>query len=134
MFSENLLAMQTLWNCRTKMWKFSDFWEKRKLLFASPKAAIQSSRYQSTILLTLKSYRNVPCCACFQKLTTFFHAIIGNRRLTDEVLTPTFCHVEKNFKLSFTSSSKCHATDLDAVTPNDFLLGTACSSLQSKNN
>ena len=49
-----------------------------------------------------------------------FYAILGNRRLTDEILTTVFCLVD--------------ATDFNALTPNHFLLGTAGSSLPSHSN
>ena len=59
-----------------------------------------------------------------------FYAILGNNRLTDEILTTTFCLVERLSALPITPISP-EATDVDALTPNHFLLGTASSTLPS---
>ena len=55
-----------------------------------------------------------------------FYAILGNRRLTDEILTTVFCLVEQ--------SLNARPLVPDALTPNHFLLGTAGSPLPSHSN
>ena len=60
-----------------------------------------------------------------------FYAVLGNRRLTDEILTETFCLVEQSLNARPLVSARPDATDLDARTPNHFLLGTAGSVLPS---
>ena len=54
-----------------------------------------------------------------------FYAVLGNRRLTDEILTTTFCLVEQCLNARPITPVSPEATDLDALTPNHFLLGTA---------
>ena len=54
-----------------------------------------------------------------------FYAILGNRRLTDEILTTTFCLVEQSLNSRPLVPVSSDATDFDASTPNHFLLGTA---------
>ena len=63
-----------------------------------------------------------------------FYAIRGNRRLTDEILTTVFCLVEQSLNARSLVPASADATDLDALTPNHFLLGTAGSSLPSHSN
>ena len=60
-----------------------------------------------------------------------FHAIIGNRRLTDEILTTTLCLAEQSLNARPLVPTSADATDLDVLTPNHVLLGTAGSSLPS---
>ena len=60
-----------------------------------------------------------------------FHATIGNRRLTDDILTTTFCLYEKSSNARPLVPASADATDLDVSTPNHFLLGTAGSSQPS---
>ena len=60
-----------------------------------------------------------------------FYAILGNRRLTDEILTNTFCLVEQSLNSRPLVPVSSDATDLDALTPNHFLLGTADSTMLS---
>ena len=60
-----------------------------------------------------------------------FYAILGNRRLTDEILTTTFCLVEQSLNSRPLVPVSSDATDLDALTPNHFLLGTAGSTTPS---
>ena len=60
-----------------------------------------------------------------------FYAILGNRRLTDEILTTTFCLVEQSLNSRPLVPVSADATDLDALTPNHFLLGTAGSTMPS---
>ena len=60
-----------------------------------------------------------------------FYAVLGNRRLTDEILTTTFCLVEQSLNARPLVPASPDATDLDALTPNHFLLGTAGSVLPS---
>ena len=49
-----------------------------------------------------------------------FYAILGNRRLTDEILTTTFCLVEQSLNSRPLVPVSSDATDLDALTPNHF--------------
>ena len=56
-----------------------------------------------------------------------FYAILGNRRLTDEILITTFCLVEQSLNARPLVPASPDATDLDALTPNPFLLGTSGS-------
>ena len=60
-----------------------------------------------------------------------FYAIFGNRRLTDEILITTFCLVEQSLNARSLVPASPDATDLDALTTNRFLLGTAGSVLPS---
>ena len=60
-----------------------------------------------------------------------FYAILGNRRLTDEILITTFCLVEQSLNARPLVPASPDATDLDVLTPNHFLLGTAGSVLAS---
>ena len=63
-----------------------------------------------------------------------FYAILGNTRLTDEILTTVFCLVEQSLNTRPLIPASADATDMDASTPNHFLLGTAGSSLPSHSN
>ena len=63
-----------------------------------------------------------------------FYAKLGNRRLTDEILSTMFCLVEQSLNACPLVPASANATDLDALTPNHFLLGTAGSSLPSHSN
>ena len=63
-----------------------------------------------------------------------FYAILGNRRLTDEIPTTVVCLVEQSLNARPLVPASADATDLDALTPNHFLLGTAGSSLPSHSN
>ena len=58
-----------------------------------------------------------------------FYAILGNRRKTDEILTTVFCVVEQSLNARPLVPASADATDLDALTPCHFWLGTAGSSL-----
>ena len=60
-----------------------------------------------------------------------FYAVLGNRRLTDEILATTFCLVEQSLNSQPLVTASADATDLDALTPNHFLHGTSCSVLPS---
>ena len=60
-----------------------------------------------------------------------FYAVIGNRRLTDEILATTFRLVEKSLNARPLVPASADATDLDAITPNHFLHGTSSSVLPS---
>ena len=60
-----------------------------------------------------------------------FYAILGSRRLTDEILTTVFCLVEQSLNARPLVPASTDATDMNALTPNHFLLGTAGSSLPS---
>ena len=63
-----------------------------------------------------------------------FYAILGNRRLTDEILTTVFCLVEQSLNARPLVPASADATDMDALTPNHFLIGTGGSSLPSHSN
>ena len=56
-----------------------------------------------------------------------FYAVIGNRRLTDEILATTFRLVEKSLNARPLVPASADATNLDAITPNHFLHGTSSS-------
>ena len=60
-----------------------------------------------------------------------FYAILGNRRLIDEIMSTTFCLVEQSLNSRPLVPVSSDATKLDALTPNHFLLGTAASTLPS---
>ena len=60
-----------------------------------------------------------------------FYAVLENRRLFDEILTTTFCLVEQRLNARPLAPASTDATDLDDLTPNHFLLGTAGSVLPS---
>ena len=60
-----------------------------------------------------------------------FYAVIGNRRVTDEILATTFCLVEQSLNARPLVPASADATDLDALTPNHFLHETSCSVLPS---
>ena len=49
--------------------------------------------------------------------------ILGKRRFTDEVLHTTFCHVEQALNLRALTPVSADACNLNALTPNNFLLG-----------
>ena len=57
---------------------------------------------------------------------TFFYAVLGNRRLTDEILI-TLCLVEQSLNTRPLVPASSDATDLDDLTLIHFLLGTAGS-------
>ena len=59
------------------------------------------------------------------------YAILGNRRLTDEILLTTFCLVEKSLNNRPLTSVSSDANNLDALTPNHFLLGNRSTCLPS---
>ena len=63
-----------------------------------------------------------------------FYAILGNRRLTDEILTTVFCLVEQSLNARPLVPASTDANDMEALTPNHFLFGTAGSSLLSHSN
>ena len=52
-------------------------------------------------------------------------AILGNRSLTDEVLTTTMCLVEQTLNARPITPSSDDPEDLEALTPNHFILGRA---------
>ena len=52
-----------------------------------------------------------------------FNAVLGNRRLTDEIFSTTFCVVEQSLNARLLVPAGADATDLDALTPTHFLLG-----------
>ena len=60
-----------------------------------------------------------------------FYATLGNRRLTDETFSTTFCLVEQSLNAHPLVPASAEATELDALTPNHFLLGIAGPSLPS---
>ena len=54
--------------------------------------------------------------------------------MTDEILTTAFCLVEQSLNARPLVLASAEATDLDALTPNQFLVETASSSLRSHSN
>ena len=50
-----------------------------------------------------------------------FYAILGNRRLTEEILLTTFCVVEQSLNAHTLVPVSSVGTDLDALTPSNFL-------------
>ena len=60
-----------------------------------------------------------------------FYAVLGNRRLTDEVLQTTFCLVEMTLNIRTLTSVSNDSSEMDAVTPNHFLRGFRPSMLPS---
>ena len=77
------------------------------------------------------------CGVCERLVRRFEHtfcAILGNRRLTDKIIATLFRLVEQSFNARPLVPAGADATDLDALTPNNFLLGTAGSSLPSHSN
>ena len=63
---------------------------------------------------------------------TFEHvcsAIVLNRRLTDEILSTTFCVVEQSLNERPLVAASSDATELKALTPNHFILGLRNSCL-----
>ena len=60
-----------------------------------------------------------------------FYAILGNRRLTDEILSTVFCLVEQSLNDRPLVPASADLADLEALTPNHFLLGAPSSSLPS---
>ena len=60
-----------------------------------------------------------------------FYAILGTRRLTDETLTTTLCLVEQALNARPLTPVTDNPDDLEALTPNHFLLGCPAASLPS---
>ena len=60
-----------------------------------------------------------------------FYAVLGHRRLTDEILAKTFCPVKQSLSARPLVPASADATDLDDLTPNYFLLGTSGEELPS---
>ena len=58
-----------------------------------------------------------------QSCERLFYKILGNRRLTDEVLRTTFCLVEQFLNSRPLTTASSDPKDLDALTPNHFLFG-----------
>ena len=59
------------------------------------------------------------------------YKILGTRRLTDEVLSTTFCLVEHALNSRPLTLVSADLSDLGAITPNHFLLGSQARSLAS---
>ncbi len=57
-----------------------------------------------------------------------FYAVVGSRRLTDEILSTTFCLVEQILNARPLSPASSDPNDLTALTPNHFLLGRSVTS------
>ena len=72
-----------------------------------------------------------PSSAPHHVASNVFYAVLGNRCLIDEILTTKFCLVKQWFNARPITPVSPEATDLDAFTPNHFLLGTASSTLPS---
>ena len=60
-----------------------------------------------------------------------FYCILGTRKLTDEVLSTTLCLVEQALNARPLTPVTDDPEDLEALTPNHFLLGCASASLPS---
>ena len=60
-----------------------------------------------------------------------FYAVLGNRRLTDEVLSTTLCLVEQTLNNRPITPVSDNHDDLEALTPNHFLLGDRSRPLPS---
>ena len=60
-----------------------------------------------------------------------FYATLGNRRLTDEVLNTTMCLVEQILNNRPITPVSSNHDDLEALTPNHFLLGNRSAPLPS---
>ena len=60
-----------------------------------------------------------------------FYAVLGNCRLTDEVLQTTFCLVEMTLNNRPLTSLSNDPSEMNAITPNHFLLGFRPSMLPS---
>ena len=60
-----------------------------------------------------------------------YYAVLGNRRLTDEVLQTTFCLVEMKLDNRPLTSVSNDPSEMDAITPNHSLLGFRPSMLPS---
>ena len=66
-----------------------------------------------------------------RSLKHVFYAILGNCRLTDEILTTIYCLAEQSLNSCPLVPISSDATDLDALTPNHFLLGNPGSTMLS---
>ena len=62
---------------------------------------------------------------------SFLYATLGNRRLTGEILTTTYCLVDKILNSRPFVLVSSDGTDLEALTLNHFLLGTASFTMPS---
>ena len=51
------------------------------------------------------------------------YAVLGNRSVTEDVLSTTMCLVEQTLNARPLTPVSSDAADLEAITPNDFLLG-----------
>ena len=51
------------------------------------------------------------------------YAVLGNRSVAEDVLTTTMCLVEQTLNARPLTQVSSDATDLEAITPNHFLLG-----------
>ena len=60
-----------------------------------------------------------------------FYAILGNRRLTDEILSPTFCNVEQSLNACQLVPASAASREIDAFILKLFLLAIAGSSWPS---
>ena len=60
-----------------------------------------------------------------------FYAVIGNRRLTDKLLQTTFCPVKMTHNNRPLASVSNDPLEMNAITPNNFLLGFRPSMLRS---
>ena len=63
-----------------------------------------------------------------RSLNHTFYAILGNRRLTQKFLSTNFCIVEHSLNVRLLVAASADATEIDALTPNHFLLEPAGSS------
>ena len=64
-------------------------------------------------------------------VSSVLYTILGTRRLTDEVLHTTFCLVEKALNSRPLTPVSADPCDLNAITPNHFLLGEHSTGIPS---
>ena len=62
------------------------------------------------------------------------YANLRNRRLSDKISSTIFCTAEQSLDTRPLVPATADTTELDALTPNHFLLGIACSRLPSLSN
>ena len=67
----------------------------------------------------------------FKQVLRVLYTILGRRRLTDEVLHTAFCLVEHALKSCPLTTVSADSCDLNAITPNHFILGEYSTSIPS---
>ena len=114
MWSENgtnFFASEKEWLQKVSVWNqqaLSETLVKRRiqLKFSSPGIPHHGGVWERIV----RSFKHV------------FYAILGNRRITDEILATTFCLVEQSPDSRPLVPVNLDATDFDALTPSHFLL------------